>query len=775
MSVRRTGHPLFTVDGVTIADTGQTVTGESDDTAPVSVVDDPILVAEGGQVAASGMGVRAPNWQPANVVGNPGARHQADVLFAPVVQDEADVLDQGGRLNNSFLNYLTTAKASLVAGPAAGKAVDVIAGDGLFPVFHTDGVFPLDEWTIEVPIFSPGADLTAQASASLPLVTIMSPGIGTVASDQIALTRTGTAVIEARYKVGDTTVAFAQILLVAGEVPADTWKVLSLTFKRSQALPLRIYLGNGTRHSGTGAGSAETGPGATAISLYPMTGWGSGPSSAGMAIGGNYGGQRNTIVRLGMPIVRRLAMTPNTPLNVTAPTVTVDAATTQGAMPDTGGMLWQYEGWTPTGHDSSSEPRNQIAAMHGAAGLKRARIEHILDKAIITGTGANPVFDWTPLWEIMDPLADAGVEKFDMTLGYTPSILGATFNTPPSNNAQFAAMCLAWMNAVSARYGAASLGSWSLWNEPDLNNFWNGTTEQLTTLWVAVHDVLEPAFPNVWTGPTEVASWSTAGGSSAKLRDIIDRAATDGRRLDHIRFHDYSGDLGYLRRSIADARAYVLGKAATGEFVPANAARVALTEWNWSLQDYGQYESSTAAISALYEPPSRSEKLAAYAYAAQVEMIDAGCPFTSFTRGGITTAGSPNGAEAHLGAFTINNPPRPLPVFAAFQALWKLQGSTRVSATVNWPSLRALAGKHADDRITVTYGTWKPGSWRDRHPVNFRWQNLPDEFTWKHWQIDRALRDDGRMILVGQGDQTNLPIGASIGTLGVGCVEVTPV
>lgn len=32
---RRTGHPLYTVDGVTIADTSQTVSGESTDTAPV--------------------------------------------------------------------------------------------------------------------------------------------------------------------------------------------------------------------------------------------------------------------------------------------------------------------------------------------------------------------------------------------------------------------------------------------------------------------------------------------------------------------------------------------------------------------------------------------------------------------------------------------------------------------------------------------------------------------------------------------------------------------
>lgn len=725
------------------------------------------MVPQGAAMASAGRVARTRRWWPMESLGNPRITDQPDVLLGPVVRDERDIIEQGGRASNAFLFYDTSTKATLVAGPGSGhgKAQGVVAGAGRYVVWDLDGILPLDEWTIEVPFLSVGQDLTAQPAGDIYLLTAQAGGIN---QQRFSIRRTGAGTLHTFMYVNGAMTGQAALNVSVGDVPADTWHVVSVTYKRSQAKPLRIYLDNNIRAS---VSAGETASGGN-VWTRPWSGFVA--SGTGLALGTDLQGSADaSVLQIGMPTVRRKQMTPAAAISFQTPTVTVDPSVTQGPMPDLAGVLHQANGSTAQGHDVTGVLLDEIAGLVTAAGGRRFRIEHILDKAIITGTGAAPVYDWSPLWDRMDPIA-AGGGTFDLTLGYTPSVLGTPYQ-PPSNNAQFAQICLAFMTAAVARYPGRVL-SWSLWNEPNLVNFWSGTSAQLVALWAAVHDVLDPAFPDILTGATECSGW--VEGASAMTLAIIDRAATDGRRLDHVRWHDYSGDLWAIPTNAAALRAYCTAKTDTGDYVGA-AIKPAVTEWNWSVHDNTQWEGGTGAFAAYRAPASRTEKIAAFVYAFLAECLAADYAFVSFTRSGILFDGPDAGYEAHMGLFGLPTPADPLPAFGAHEAWWMTRGLTRISAAVNgWPGLRAVAATDSESgRIVITGGTWRPGQRDGKHPVHIAIDDLPDHYSWRYWQLDRSSHDDGRLLLSEAGDTASgdaLPLGRSLSNMGVFALEIAP-
>ncbi len=723
-------------------------------------------VAGGTPLSSGGRTVRTPLWKPQNDIANPRIGDQADVIFAPVVRDERDVLEQGGRMASVYLSYDAATKASLTAGPGYNKAQAVVGGAGQYIVFDAAGVIPLDEFTFTIPVLSVGADLTAQSAGNIYIATVQSGGIN---QQSLYIARTGTTTLTVVLYIAGANVAQATLVLSVGDIPADTWTAVSVTYKAAQAKPLRIYVGSNVRASVAGGETT-----ATAVLTQPFSGFVL--AANGMALGSDFQSSVASVLKIGMPIVRREQMLPAAASTVTLPTITVDPSTTQGAMPDIAGVLHQYNGWAAHTYDTSGVLRDEIVASILAANGRRFRIEHILDKAIITGTGAAPVYDWGPLWALMDPIYDAG-GIFDLTLGYTPSVLGATYG-PPSNDAHFAAMCLAFVTAAVARYDVDAIASWSLWNEPDLPNFWAGgeaATTELVDLWAAVHDVLDPAFPSISVGATETTSWTLA---SAMAKAIIDRAATDGRRLDHVRYHDYGGDLRQVGVDAASMRAYCDAKTDTGDFVGANVVP-AITEWNWSLQDSNQWEGGIGAFSPYRAVASRTEKIAAYIYAFLSECLENGVSFVSFTRSGIVFDGPIDAGETHLGMFGYESPAHPLPAFGGHEVWWKTRGLTRISATANgWPSLRTVAALDEETgRIVITGGTWKPGLRDGRHPVYIAVDDLPASYSWTYSQLDRSNYDDGRLPVVESGNTAlgeAMPLGRSLSNMGVFALEITP-
>lgn len=709
---------------------------------------------DGPPTRATGEQGRSIPWYPGSHV--PIAEFDTLALFNPV--DEATILSEGGRMAVTFSNYFdpTTVKASLVAGPFLNRAFGEDTTGNAHVIYPIDGLLPLDEFTVEIWIRSKGADLTAQTSGVGRFITFAASN-----GDTLEIHREGTGLIVARWTIAGTPGSSANMTLSAGDVPADAWRALSLTWKSSV---FKLMLGDNVR-SGTSA--AATTPPYQFAQAVDEGNVGVTPAGGPNALTGPF--------EVGEVRVSRYARTYATELQAKGPTVTIDANATQGTWPHKIGVFAQYPGWRDTAADGSAggggvtatSIRDQLISAETGAGLRLVRIDHIFDKIgiIDNGVGASPryTYNWANLDGPMDLLHAAGC-NFAITLDYTPSLLGATPATPPSDNNLFAQMCsdamAHWITTKNYRIDALSF-----WNEPEAV-FWAGTRPQFTSLWGTVQAKLATDWPAYPLGGPDTA-WTIGVGSMT--RDVIDYAAANGRPIGGLYHHDYTGSLNSLPYLIGDMRAYATSKGFSGSTIP-----IGITEWNLSLGYGGQRHSSQPSL-AFLRNMFRDERLAAHAFAAVAEAVGLNVNFNTFTRMGIldTFFGS---TEQDLGLTTNDDPPHMLPVYAAFQMMWKLSG-TRISATTNWPGLRALASKTAAGKVTVVWGNYRP--YRDRASadedmrIGLEWLNLPSRYTWKIWTVDRHYLD-GRMKLVAQGDQTNLPNAHEAGVLSVGCAEITP-
>lgn len=682
-----------------------------------------------------------PPWKPASFQ---CFIEEPDILFLPNASDEQTILAEGGQLAPAWTTYLspTTVKAPLVAGPNALKAgaFGETADGTTLARYPLDGAFPRDEFTIELPIKSKGADLTAQPSETVGLLAIFDAAVGGGAGDSLRLWREGTAGINCRFYI-EAAQYTAGMSLSSGDVPADTWKVISITFK---AGVLKVMLGDNVR-SGTASSvptpAAWTGHGAN--------------TTAGIFIGGI------GPFDIAPPRISREARTYNTTESAIGPTITVDCDTDAGDFPEKlGGLFAQYAYWLANGLDLDSSIRNQLIDQQCAAGLETARIDHVFDKVTTTGSGATPsVSSWANLDEQMDALYAGGIIHFHVTLGYCPTALGGTSNANevPNNNTGFAKLCSDTVAHMTARYPLADF-TWSLWNEPELDNFFLGSYAQYEAMWDA-------AQAKMFTDHGVLLGTPDGGTTAEFFYPLIDHAVAVGKPLGCVVFHGYN-DAILVAREAKTVKDYLVAKGGSYATAP-----IGVTEWNQV--ELPNLHTGDASLSKVHRW-GRTEFGAANAFATLAGLLEVGATLGTFTRMGIIDDRVPTGSERELGLFTRDDPPRPLPVYAGFQAWWKLQG-TRLTATSNFDfRLRCVAAVDDDGRIALAYGhyrLWRP---KDLLPIAFDWSNLPVEFTWKQWRYDHRDNADGRLVLIASGNQTNLPRSTKLGALGVGCVEVTP-
>jgi hypothetical protein len=119
-------------------------------------------------------------------------------------------------------------------------------------------------------------------------------------------------------------------------------------------------------------------------------------------------------------------------------------------------------------------------------------------------------------------------------LVYTPR-----WNAPDESDPPDPASYATFVAAVAHRY-RASLDSYELWNEPDLERYWNGRPDAYVT------DVLEPGYRAVKEQDPR-ARVVLGGPATANLQwlDAIYRFG-GGKSFDVMSFHDYSGDSSIL-------------------------------------------------------------------------------------------------------------------------------------------------------------------------------------------------------------------------------------
>jgi len=713
-----------------------------------------LAASEGYVTAATGRQMYFGTFQPATCY----PIRQPDTLFFPTdIASEAQLLAHGGRLKQNgdayFAAGATKAPAVWSGGPAGLPHFGPSTVSDDEPWFPLDGLLPVDQFTMILPLYSPGADLTALGDGGNYLFSCGVQGGGSNPQNGLMIRHVNnTQIIAQFYK--DAAAATATTLTIAsGDVPSNTWSYLSIVWDGTN---LQLWMNNKAK-------TATAVSGATVPTIFSAGFRGDGT----FVLGASGGGDWQTLCQVGLPHIMRYARTYNTTLTGKAPTVSVNAAATSGAFPyNIGGAFAQYGYWRP-GADTRTDVRGAVIAAEAASGLKVVRIDQPLNTASVTGAVPPFTYNWTNLDDKMDALHAAGA-VFHITLGYCPAAVGGSglFNQVPSNNSYFGQICVDAVNHWLAKgYTIAGL---SLWNEPSEGGFWAGNQAQFTALWGATRAALASAFSGNAAVPqlgTCEDSWITGGYVPA----VLTYANTNSLPVGAIYLHEYSGSLEEMRNNIRAAQAFLAAF---------NATPVRITEWSWDLSYWDAYHDLAASTSNLRDP-SRDEFLPAYAHAYLYEMINSGVvDLATFTRMGVVDTGVGGGVDQFLGLMSWDMPPGPYPSFAAFEAFWKHTG-TRVSATSNWPDTRALASVATGGTVVVSYSRYRPWATGDGVPViprelDFEWSGLPSSYTWKHYQLDRNTRASGTLTLAGRGTEANPPLGLMVAPLAVGCIVITP-
>lgn len=713
-----------------------------------------LLLREGGPRSAATWLQRQPLWYP-----NSGPAIVGDgTLFVFDPRDALDVLQRGGQMSTTTPAYWdsATSRAALGTGPFARPSIaekDTTLGGILIPAV---GLIDPANFTVQFLAKPKGAAGSAQVGNALLWI-----GSNQANNGLAVAKNAGNAQLSARLYVNGTPSSEAIITLVSGDMPADTWTAISVTLVGT-TLTLRI--GNNAK-SGTATVTAlptwAFDQGGSYIAPLTDAGW--------TGLSGDW-----EMAELHISPAR----TPGTAVDYIAPaTIHADFDTTAGTLeiPDLGGLFAQYPGWRDTEADgqtggggpgvTGNAIRDAIFATVAADGCTLARVDHLTGK--ILGTVGAP--DYSLLQGPMDAMHALGM-KFHGNLNGTPLALrgGGGENAVPTSNANFAQMAsdlVTWMKGRG--YEFFLLG----WNEPGLSNFWAGTAAQLSALDLVVEAKLTADHPDIEYGGVDDGIVPTSGASNPANKVMLDRAS-NGRALPFIGHHDYTGEYDSANLTRA-ARAYVASNSSYGANIPVRVGE-------WSANSAGQnvwanFGPSSANDLTLYRGAPLAVSQTALSFRKMANYADANVLSAVMTRMGILDTFF-TGVEQMLGAFTHDNPPRPLFPYPALQAVWKCKGQ-RVSATVTRPRLKALAAVDPDGVCTLAYGSargWDPDKtvWQA-----FELDGLPVTFTWRQWRFDR--RDGGagadcRLVLIGEGDETNVPLGTDLTAEGIGCIQITP-
>jgi len=648
----------------------------------------------------------APAWFPAD---RPPA-WEPDTLFLLDPRDEATVLAAGGRLADEYREYFapTTAKATLVPGPFSRLGVGQ-PGGLIFPV---DGLLPVDQFTVSFWLHPTGATSADLLTFGRHLVVRLQDGE-----------------VVAQWLPAELD---ARVPLTTGE----GWQPYSVTW---DGRVLTVLAGNGDR---TATAKLDTAPD-TRPEARPCSG-----ADGGLRIGGHG-------VEIAEVHVSRFARTPGAVVVFNGPTVSVDAGATDGGRPfprNVTGVLALYTGFRM--HEDGKDPdvgtaiRDAQFRACAAAGMPLARFGGVVSATRIDEDGT---YDFSVVDEKLRLLHELGV-AFHFTLDYNHPTLGGNPADPPADPERYAEIASTVFAHLRQHYRVASV---TLWNEPDIEDYWTGTREQFFDLWRVMQRRFLADHPDMLLATGDFAH---AENTVAHLRDI----AAHGLPVAAACMHTYAQDLDKVAADIQSIRT-------TADALGFPGLPIRLPEWGMDILLNQERYSNSRSVANAWPNRFRTDLSAAYAIAFVHDVLaaDAGVDLATFSSIGSVDHGYlPPGAYtiADEALFSSDDPPRPFPSFAALSMLWRLRGQ-RVAATSNWPGVRVLATTGATTgATTVVYGSYRPWQPGDRFRLTLDWRGLPGRFTWKRWDLHGV---------VGSGDQDDLPIDVELAAVDAGAIEVT--
>lgn len=701
-------------------------------------------------------------------------KSHADAVFVMDPVDEPTVLAEGGMLHADPLTYADVAATKATLGTGRYRRSAAWATSKGTYVVVPDGLFGTDEWTAVIAVNPGGSDATALAGTwTLWKVIAGSQGITvSIGSSSVFASIGGTG--------GSVSVSKA---IVSGNIPASTWTLVTVSWKASIANGLKITIGDST------SPTSSTNSANPAWLNKPFSGAPRIAQGNGLFIGHDRaaGGSEPAGVAVSDMVIYRYARTVTNQDFRPRPGVTVDAASTSGAWPSAlAGVVMHHSSWdrSEAGEVTlGTALREAQLDLAEDAGCPHYRIAEFNERAIPTiSGGVVQSVNVTDLIAHLDRALNRGA-TISMHLGFLPAAMGggtgnAAYHQPnfttmgaanqAAANIQFARYCSLTFTALKSYYDglhgagwfAGKLKSLSFWNEPQ--NQWSDGATAFVDLWEQCAIRMAADHPDL---PTLGGS---DGGSGTYEDAIRTRATANSRPYGSVHTHPYNPMS--LTTHIDDQVTQKAAAVAAGF----SSAKVQPTEWGM-ISAVTSGATNGQAIAA-YENPQRQNGsyMAAYATAFIYEMLQQGATIGAFFRLGQVQSFSPTGqSEEMMGMMSNQNPPRPWPVFAAFELLWKLSG-TRVSAVANFPHLRAMATKTAGGVITLVYGSFRGHRPREVSTAQIAWNGLPTSFTWEQWRVDARDETDGRPSLLDVGDETDLPLSFDLTGEGVGCIQITP-
>lgn len=164
----------------------------------------------------------------------------------------------------------------------------------------------------------------------------------------------------------------------------------------------------------------------------------------------------------------------------------------------------------------------------------------------------KPFYDFTLFDHLFDTIVDAGMVPF-VCLSFMPEQLSSAppqapyrARYPPKDYDKWYALIQAVVGHTLERYGneVVSNWRWEVWNEPDLESYWRGTTEEFIKLYDYTATAIKSVHPNAQVGGIAVAyadSTLLAEFVEHCLRGRNHKTGLRGSPLDFISFHIKGG------------------------------------------------------------------------------------------------------------------------------------------------------------------------------------------------------------------------------------------
>lgn len=388
------------------------------------------------------------------------------------------------------------------------------------------------------------------------------------------------------------------------------------------------------------------------------------------------------------------------------PKITVDVAEKLGEFPA------HHRGFSQGGEGQMKEAgyfENAMTILEEIS-PRIIRIDHLYDyfNVLSYDDEGTAVYDWTELDRIVNAILDAGAEPL-MSLSYTPPVLADKGVYAPPNDLQ------AWEELVyeTVRYynieRDLGIRYWEVWNEPNLEGFWNGTVAQYMELYGASARGIKQADPSALVGGMAISSMDTlifalhSHNEKVWYDELITYLQANDLPMDFVSWHLYTPVPENFRNNIATVQSWI------SELDPQ--PELHMTEWNYSgggshALDTGETAAYIAQTLAVFVD---SELDQAYYF----EPIDGHSNWSN--RWGLIREDGLRKASFY--------------VFALFDTL----SGERLSVQSNHPDIGGLATENADGTIRVL--VWN--NTESAESVAIELQNLPENSQYELRGVDQ--------------------------------------